>query len=313
MYKPKVVIAHRGASGYLPEHTLAAKAMAYAQGADYLEQDIVLSKDNIPVVLHDIYIDTVTNVASVYPARKRADGRFYAIDFTLNELKQLSVTERFDPVTGKCVYNSRFPAGVGHFTIVSLSEELDFIKGLNKSSGHHIGIYPEIKKPLWHQAQGYDISQVSLAMLHDYGFKHKDDKLYLQCFSQQELQRIRYTLKSPLPIIQLIAGKPWADTEEYVLSSNNDLQTIAGYANGIGPWQDLLINTREPTITATGLSRQAKKQGLCVHPYTVRKDDLPTGIKNYQHLLDVLFIKAGVDGVFTDFPDLVVKYCNALK
>lgn len=90
--KVPIVIAHRGASGYLPEHTLAAKALAHAQGADYLEQDLVLSKDGVPVVLHDIHVDAVTDVAEKFPTRKRADGRYYAIDFTVAELKQLRVT-----------------------------------------------------------------------------------------------------------------------------------------------------------------------------------------------------------------------------
>ena len=91
----KLVIAHRGASGYLPEHTLAAKAMAYAQGADYIEQDLVMTKDGEIVVLHDHYLDTVTDVRHVFPERRRDDGRYYVIDFTLEEVKQLSVSERF--------------------------------------------------------------------------------------------------------------------------------------------------------------------------------------------------------------------------
>ena len=92
-----LVIAHRGASGYLPEHTLAAKTLAYGLGADFLEQDLVLTKDDVPVVLHDIYVDTVTDVAKRFPERKRADGRFYALDFTLAELKQLRVASRAGP------------------------------------------------------------------------------------------------------------------------------------------------------------------------------------------------------------------------
>src|SRR5262245_24187713 len=118
------VIAHRGASGYLPEHTIAAKAYAHALGADYLEQDVVLSKDDVPVVLHDVYLDTVTDVAKRFPDRKRADGRFYALDFTLAELKQLRVTERFDVRTGQPVYPKRFPAAQSSFQISTLEEEL---------------------------------------------------------------------------------------------------------------------------------------------------------------------------------------------
>ena len=99
----KIVIAHRGASGYLPEHTLPAKAMAYAQGADYLEQDLVMTKDDRLVVLHDHYLDRVTDVAQRFPQRARQDGRFYAIDFTLAEIKSLKFTEGFEPKDGKNV------------------------------------------------------------------------------------------------------------------------------------------------------------------------------------------------------------------
>ena len=97
----KIVIAHRGASGYLPEHTLPAKAMAYAQGADYLEQDLVMTKDDHLVVLHDHYLDRVTDVADRFPDRARKDGRYYAIDFTLDEIKSLKFTEGFDIENGK--------------------------------------------------------------------------------------------------------------------------------------------------------------------------------------------------------------------
>ena len=106
-----LVIAHRGASGYLPEHTLAAKAMAHGQGADFIEQDLVLTKDNVPVVLHDVHIDTVTDVAKVFPERKRADGRFYALDFTVAELKRLRLSERFNAKTGARVFPGRFRRG----------------------------------------------------------------------------------------------------------------------------------------------------------------------------------------------------------
>lgn len=104
----KLVIAHRGASGYLPEHTLPAKAMAYAQGADYLEQDLVMTKDDQLVVLHDHYLDRVTDVAERFPDRARKDGRYYAIDFTLAEIKSLKFSEGFELENGKKVQT--FPA-----------------------------------------------------------------------------------------------------------------------------------------------------------------------------------------------------------
>src|SRR6266478_3317261 len=147
----KIIIAHRGASGYLPEHTLEAKAVAHAMGADFLEQDLVLSMDGVPVVMHDIHVDTVTDVARRFPDRKRADGRYYAIDFTLAELKSLHITERFNPKTGRAVYEGRFPLWQSTFAIPTLEEELQLIQGLNRSTGRNVGIYPEIKSPSWHR------------------------------------------------------------------------------------------------------------------------------------------------------------------
>lgn len=133
--KKKIVIAHRGASGYLPEHTLQGVAMAYQMGADFIEPDCVLSKDNVPVVVHDTHIDTISDVAKKFPDRKRKDGRYYAIDFTVAELKTLAVSERFDPASGKPVYPKRFPLGVPGFTIPTLAEEIELVQGLNKSTG----------------------------------------------------------------------------------------------------------------------------------------------------------------------------------
>jgi glycerophosphoryl diester phosphodiesterase len=162
----KIVIAHRGASGYLPEHTLAAKAVAHAMGADYIEQDVVLSRDGVPVVLHDIQIETVTDVATMFPGRARADGRFYAIDFSLDELKALTVMERADE-RGEQVFPDRFPRGASSFRIPTLAEEIELIQGLNLSTGREAGIYPEIKAPAWHRAQGQDISAIVLGVLAD--------------------------------------------------------------------------------------------------------------------------------------------------
>ena len=119
------MIAHRGASGYLPEHTLEAKAMAYVMNPDYIEQDLVLSKDNVPIVIHDIYLDDVTNVAETFPNRKRDDGRFYVIDFTFEEIQTLKVTERFNPKTGKQVYPNRFPQNKSSFRLHSLQMRLN--------------------------------------------------------------------------------------------------------------------------------------------------------------------------------------------
>ena len=136
----KIVIAHRGASGYLPEHTLPAKAMAYAQGADYLEQDLVMTKDDQLVVLHDHYLDRVTDVAERFPDRARKDGRYYAIDFTLAEIRSLKFTEGFEIENGKKVqvYPGRFPMGKSDFRIHTFEEEIEFVQGLNRQKHRYL-------------------------------------------------------------------------------------------------------------------------------------------------------------------------------
>ncbi len=188
-----LVIAHRGASGYLPEHTLEAKTLAYAMKPDYIEQDVVMTKDDQLVVLHDHYLDRVTDVAEKFPNRARADGRYYAIDFTLAEIKTLKVTEGFNiddkgnKVQG---YPTRFPMWKSDFTVPTLAEEIELIQGLNKTLGYDIGIYPEIKAPWFHRHEGKDISKAVLNTLKAYGYTDKNSKVYLQCFDPIELKRI---------------------------------------------------------------------------------------------------------------------------
>ena len=165
MINKKIVIAHRGASGYLPEHTMEAKAMAFAMNADFIEQDLVLSKDDIPIVIHDIYLDDVTDVATKFPNKKRKDNRFYVIDFTFEELQMLTVTERFNPETGEQVFKNRFPKGKGNFKLHSFNQEIEMIQGLNTSAGKNIGIYPEIKEPAFHEKEGKNLTEIVLKTL----------------------------------------------------------------------------------------------------------------------------------------------------
>jgi glycerophosphoryl diester phosphodiesterase len=295
----KVVIAHRGASGYLPEHTLPAKAMAYAMGADYLEQDIVLSKDDIPIVIHDIHLETVTDVAKKFPMKKRNDGRFYVIDFTFVELKQLNVSERFDPATNKAVFSNRFPVFTATFKLHSLQEEIEFIQGLNKSTGKNMGIYPEIKEPEFHKKEGKDISKIVLEVLNDYGYKTKKDNCMLQCFDAKELKRIRNQFKSELFLVQLMEFK-----------SDEKLEEIATYADGIGPWVPQIIKGKENgKWLITNLVANAHKLNLKVHAYTFRADQLGD-FDSFEALLQVALYEANVDGVFTDFPDKAVAFIN---
>lgn len=311
-----VVIAHRGASGYLPEHTLEAKALAHGMGADFLEQDVVLSKDDVPVVLHDIHIDTVTDVATRFPGRKRGDGRFYALDFTVAELKQLRVNERIDLKTGKAALPGRFPAGSrDFFRLHTLEEELEFIAGLNKSTGRRAGIYPEIKKPAWHRQQGRDLSRAVLPLLERHGYRTRADPCWVQCFEYDEVKRIRSELGWQGGLVMLLGGgkKGEDGTNFEFLRSPAGLKELALVADGIGPAIASIISGKSIAgRQMTSLVKDAHANNLAVHPYTVRVDELPKTVASVEELHRLLFIGAGIDGVFSDFPDKTAVFVKTL-
>lgn len=318
-----LVIAHRGASGYLPEHTLPAVAYAHALGADYLEQDIVLSKDGVPLVLHDIEIDTVTDVAVRFPGRQRANGHYYAIDFTLAEIRQLQATERGDAKTGQPVFPQRFPRGRSTFSIPTLEEELQFIQGLNRSTGREAGIYPEIKAPAWHRRQGHDISAIVLEVLGRYGYRTKADRFFLQCFDHAEVRRLRGELGFQGKLVQLIGrygggegDAPGADEihDNASLLAGESLAALAKYVDGIGPSLTHFV-TAGPDGAArpNDVVRRAHAAGLAVHPYTFRTDALPKFAPTSSALLELLFVQLKADGLFADQPDVVVAFLKEKK
>lgn len=291
MKTSKIVIAHRGASAYLPEHTLPAKAMAYAMNPQYIEQDVVLSKDDVPIVIHDIHLETVTNVKEVFPNRKRPDGSYYVIDFTFEELKKLQVKERFNPTTNKNIYASRFPQNKSRFGLHSLAEEIELIQGLNYSTKNNIGIYPEIKEPDFHLKEGKDISKIVLNTLNHYGYNTKTDNCILQCFDAKELERIRKHLKSNIYLVQLFENE----------SDIINIPHYATYADALGPWYNLLAQNK--------LLESAKIYNLPIHTFTMRADDYKP-FQNFEKLLEKVFNEYQVDGVFTDHPDVVLKFLN---
>jgi len=293
------VIAHRGASGYLPEHTLPAKALAHAQGADFLEQDVVMTKDGVPVVLHDTTLDAVSDVAEKFPGRARADGKHHCTDFTLAELRTLSLTERLDPATGRQTYAGRFPHGRSRFGIVTLEEELEFVAGLNASTGRTVGIYPEIKSPAWHRAEGQDPSRAVVAILHRHGYATKDAPCFIQCFEADEVKRIRRELGWEGRLVQLVGGR-----DQDALVTPEGLARVAEVADGIGPPIERIL---DPAGQPTDLVARAHAAGLVVHPYTLRRDRLPPWASSFDMLQGALFA-AGVDGAFSDFPDLTVAW-----
>ncbi|MBL1377000.1 glycerophosphodiester phosphodiesterase [Zobellella iuensis] len=327
----QIVVAHRGASGYLPEHTLAAKALAYAMKPHYLEQDLVMTKDDRLVVLHDHYLDRVSDVAERFPGRAREDGRYYAIDFTLDEIRQLRATEVFNQdEEGKqgAVYPGRFPLWQSSFRIPTFEEEIELIQGLNKSLGYDIGIYPEIKAPWLHHQHGKDIARATLEVLKRYGYTEQDSKVYLQTFDYNELKRIKEQLLPEygmdIKLVMLLAHTDWDETFEQDAQGQwipydydwmfepDAMATLARHADGVGPWMPMVVadGSTPGNIELTGLAARAQAAGLEVHPYTLRLDEgrLPAYAENFEQLLDVFYNQARVDGVFTDFPDRAVAF-----
>lgn len=299
-------IAHRGASGYLPEHTLEAVALAHGLGAAYIEQDVAMSSDDVPVVLHDVTLDATTDVAARFPGRARKDGRHYAIDFTLAELKSLAARERFHPETGEPVHPKRYPGKGPVFRLATLEESLALVAGLNASTGRTAGVYVEVKRPAWHLGQGKDPGKAVVAMLGRFGYREKGDACYIQCFEYDEVRRLREELGWEGRLVQLLGGeKPGEGNSDYVkFRTPQGLEELAEWVDGIGPAMGDVVKGDAPgERTIAGLVRDAHAAGLEVHPYTARADELPKWAGSYGEVVAALR-EAGVDGYFTDFPGL---------
>lgn len=277
-----IIIAHRGASGYLPEHTLEAYAMAYALGADYVEPDVVLTKDGAFICLHDIHLDATTNVETAFPERARDDGRYYAADFTLAEIKTLRAEERLP---------NRFPRGKSSFEVPTFREMIELVQGLNASTGRVVGIYPELKQPSFHAKEGLPMEEAFFAILKKYGYTDPDSPIFIQCFEMDSLKTLRDKLGCRSPQIFLMGGGKLSDEQ---------LDEIAQYAEGIGPSKRLIES--DP-----GVVERAHARGLKVHPYTFRADQVPSEYSDVDEELTTFFKTYGVDGVFTDHTDVAVR------
>ncbi|MCP5357949.1 MAG: glycerophosphodiester phosphodiesterase [Pseudomonadales bacterium] len=310
----KIVVAHRGASGYLPEHSLPAKAMAYAMGADYIEQDVVMTRDDQLIVIHDITLDRTTDVAERFPGRAREDGLHYAVDFTLDEILSLHVTEGFTVENGqkRQLYPERFPMETSIFRVHTLAQEIELVQGLNRSTGRDVGIYPEIKSPAFHLAEGKDLGRAVIKVLKEYGYTQKSDKVFVQTFEFDELKRLHDEILPEagidLNLVQLVDGgdeNAWMQTEDGIAE-------IARYADGLGPEKSMIVDRRSPpgAPIISPLVGYAHANGLQVHPYTFRLDpgQLPGYADSFEQMLEIFYFQADVDGVFTDFPDRAVNF-----
>ncbi|MDB2550528.1 glycerophosphodiester phosphodiesterase [Rickettsiales bacterium] len=326
--KNKIInIAHRGASGYLPEHSLASKALAFGLGADYIEQDLVMTKDDELIVFHDLYLNFLTNIMDIYPNRSRSDGKYYVIDFTFDELQNLKLSERFNIYDNQktAKFPDRFPIFYSNFKIHKFSDEIELILGLNKSMNKNIGIYPEIKYPKFHRNEGKDISKKTLEILKKYGFNSKNDKIYLQSFDNNELRRIKndlfFEFDLDLKLIQLIGENQWEhnlinkDNKIYKFQENynqilskDGLKDISKYCHGLGINFSMIIDKKsiKDKIIYTDIVKNIKEYDLDCHIYTLRsdKDQIPNYANDFKDLIRIL-LKQDIDAIFSDFPDMI--------
>ena len=314
-----IVIAHRGASGERPEHTIAAYTLAIEQGADYIEPDLVLTKDGMLVARHENEISETTDVASKpefadRKTTKTIDGQqvtgWFTEDFTLAELKTLRAKERL-PQLRKA--NTAYD---GQFEVPTFEEILELAKAQSAETGRPIGIYPETKHPSYFASIGLPHEAPLLALLEKYGHTEKTAPVFIQSFEVGNLQVLRG--KTRLRLIQLMdeKGRP-ADRPDLTypnMATPGGLKAIAAYANGIGPNKSLVIPRNMLGVLGepTSLVADAHAAGLAVHPWTFRRENyfLPlrqkSGISPSAHgdLTSEIraFLAAGVDGVFADNP-----------
>ena len=312
-----IIIAHRGASGERPEHTIASYTLAIQQGADFIEPDLVLTKDGVLVARHENEISETTNVAdkaefAYRKATKTIDGQkmtgWFTEDFTLAELKTLRAKERLPQLRkANMAYD-------GQFEIPTFQEILELAKAQSAATGRTIGVYPETKHPSYFASIGLPHQAPLLAMLTKYGYVDKSAPIFIQSFEVENLKALRSRTK--LRLIQLMdeKGSPAdrADLTYPQMVTAEGLKTVATYADGIGPNKALVIprtilgNLGEPTTLVT----DAHKVGLAVHPWTFRRENyfLPLAQKSGIDPRDVgdlkteikAFLGTGIDGFFSD-------------
>lgn len=222
-----IVIAHRGASGYYPEHTLEAYHAAIEMGADYIEPDLVMTSDGVLIARHDLFLSTTSNVADVFPDRKRTvDDKedWYVSDFTLEEIRQLSARQSFGNRTRE--HDDRWP-------IPTLDDIMVLLKEQESLKGRSIGLYPELKDPAYHRQLGFSIGDHLLKVL----TKHsRESDVYIQSFDPDTLRDLRN--KTDLPLIMLLFPRSRSNPSE----PNIPLATVARFADGVGVMKFLLLD-----------------------------------------------------------------------
>jgi len=335
-----IVIGHRGACGYVPEHTLASYFLAAEQGADYIEPDLVMTRDGVLVARHENEISGTTDVAD-HPefasrrATKSVDGiavtGWFTEDFTLCELKTLRAIERLPELRPA---NTRFDR---MFEVPTLEEILLFVRSLDaqrsasaarlaRPAPTAIGVYPETKHPSYFQALGLPMEEELVRALHAHGYRGADSPVFIQSFEVGNLKRLR--AMTELPLLQLVSdGRPYdfvldQDTRSYAdLTRPAGLSEVAGYANGLGADKELIIPRNQGRLGAAArLVEDAHTAGLLVHGWTFRAENAflpldlqrgsdPAGRGDLEAELRA-YLATGMDGFFTDQPDVGVSIRN---
>ena len=324
-----LVIGHRGASGFLPEHTLESYRLAIKLGADYIEPDLVATKDGVLIARHEPFIGDTdpatrdsTNVADhpEFASRettKMLDGfattGFFASDFTLAEIKTLGA---------KQTRGGRPTEFDGKFKVPTLQEVIDLAKRESKKRGPRIGIYPETKHPTFHQTLNLPLEGRLVRVLDRNGLNKRKSAVFIQSFEQSNLKWLNKRTK--VRLVQLVDANdvnadgtldytaPFDRPYDWTVAGRTDtfgffatdagLREVRKYADGIGPWKPYIHRTVNGVPTATDLVARAHAHGLLVHPYTFRDDALPAFYASpaAEYLT---FYGLGVDGVFSDFAD----------
>jgi glycerophosphoryl diester phosphodiesterase len=323
-----LIIGHRGAAGYRPEHTLASYELAARLGADYVEPDLVSTKDGVLVARHENDISGTTDVAS-HPefaqrkTTKTIDGSavtgWFTEDFTLAELKTLRAKERIPAVRQRnTIYD-------GRYQIPTFQEIIDLTRRLSRELDRTIGIYPETKHPTYFRKIGLALEPPLVAVLRRNGLDRPAAKVFVQSFESGNLKALHRVLR--VPLVQLLDAKP---RQPFNLVGSGDpttygdmatpagLRAIARYADGVGPSKDYIVprDSSGRSLAPTTFVTDAHAAGLQVHPYTFRNENqfLPLELRSsadpnaYGDAIaeDQQFFKLGVDGMFTDNSDTAV-------
>lgn len=289
-----LVIAHRGASGVLPEHTLAAYDRAIEMGANFIEPDLVITKDGVLVARHDRYLSGSTDVADrpEFADRKvtkpdHAGADWFVEDLTLAEIKTLRAKQ---PRAGR---PTEFD---GQFEVPTFDEVLELITRRSDETGRRIGVYPETKHPAALAALGLEHDAAMLASLKARGFDGADDPVFIQSFELDNLKRLNEL--TDIRLVFLTENRPAIALSE-----------LAKNVDGIGPYKKLLINEAGED---TGFVKAVHKAGLVVHPWTFRDDALDPAFPNIDAEIKAYYA-LGIDGIFSDFPDTALLARDRFK